>query len=362
MITEQVLKELVKLSDKDAQIVSLYLNVDPSRHSKDEYRLTWRNLVKGVSDVISEEDVRCIEQYLDFEYDWQGKSLAIFCSVKKGIWRAYPLPVPVKDQIYVLPRAYIEPLARMLDLSGHYVAAIVAREGVRLFRFRAGRLEDTAGTFGPLPERHKQGGWAASRLQRHADEMAQRNLRDGADLLIKFCEQSKCNQIVLAGTDENVHLFTDLLPKAWQERVVGSFALDITASESEVLERSLAVMQQADVERERRLAEQVITAAAKGGAGTIGLADTMAAVADGRAMTLLISDGFEAEGYRCVQCHFTTVERMETCAFCGGAMEHVADAVNSLIHLALERGVEVEVVHENEAMSKAGSIGALLRY
>ena len=362
MITEQVLKELVKLSDKDTQIVSLYLNVDPSRHSKDEYRLTWRNLVKGVSDAISEEDVKCIEQFLDFEYDWQGKSLAIFSSASKGIWHAYPLPVPVKDQIYVLPRPYIEPLSHIIDLSGHYAVALVAREGVRLFRFRAGQLEDTAGTFGPLPERHKQGGRAASRIQRHADEVAQRNLRDGADLLAKFCEKGKCNRLLLAGTDDNVHLFRDLLPKAWQERVIGTFALDVTASESEVLERSLSVMQDIDPERERHLVDTMITAATKGSAGTIGLADTMAAVTDGRAMTLVVADGFRAEGYQCAQCHFTTVEQMETCRFCGGKVEHIADAVNGLIHLALERGIQVEVVHENETLNRAGSIGALLRY
>jgi peptide chain release factor subunit 1 len=167
---------------------------------------------------------------------------------------------------------------------------------------------------------------------------------------------------LLAGTDENVHLFKDLLPKAWQGHIVGSFPLDITASENEVLERSVAVVQQVDAEREGRLVDEMITAAAKGSLGAIGLADTMAAVQDGRAQTLIVADGYQAEGHQCSQCSFATVEPMETCPFCGGKVEHVADAVNGVIHTALENGVRVEIVGDNSALEEAGRIGAILRY
>lgn len=362
MITEEALRELVELSDAESLIVSVYLNVDPSRHSKEEYRLTLRNLFKEVSDIISKDDISRIENYLDFEYDWQGKSLAIFSSAERDIWRVYPLPVPVKDQIYVLNRPFLEPLNRVLDISGQYVVSLIAREGIRLFMFRGGQLEDTSGTFGPLPERHKQGGWAASRIQRHADEMAQRNLREGADLLVKFCEKAKCNRILLAGTDENIHLFKDLLPKAWQGRIVGTFHADITASESEILERSMAVMQEVDPEREQNLVREMFTAAAKGTLGSIGLADTMAAVQDGRAKMLIVADGYRAEGYQCSQCHFITVEALDTCPFCGNEMNHITDAVNATIHNALKNGIQIEVIHGNQELENAGSIGALLRY
>jgi len=362
VISEEVLRELVKLSDKETLMVSLYLNVDPSQHSKDEYRLTWRNLAKDVSDTIPKEDVARIGHYVDFEYDWQGKSLAIFSSTQRDIWRAYPLPVPVRDQIHVLNRPFIEPLSRLLDLSGHYAVALVDREGARLFLFRAGQLGDTAGTFGLLPERHKQGGWSASRIQRHADEVAHRNLRDGADLLVKFCEKAKCTRLLLAGTDDNIHLFKGLLPKVWQDRIIGTFPLDITASENEVLERSLDVVQQVDPEREQRLVEEIFTAAAKGSLGAIGVADTMAAVQSGRAKMLVVADGYRAEGYLCEQCGFATVEQMDTCPFCGGRVEHVADAVNGIIHNALANGIQVEIIHGNKYLEEAGSIGALLRY
>lgn len=362
MLTEEELRELVDLSETEGAIVSLYLNVDPSRHSKEEYRLTLRKLFKEVSAAIPAEDVARIERYLDFEYEWQGKSLALFSATQRDIWRAYPLPMPVQDQIHVLTRPYIEPLSHILDASERYAVALVAREGVRLFLIRSGQIEDKAGTFGPLPARHKQGGQAASRIQRHADEVAQRNMREGTDLLVKFCEKGKCNRLLLAGTADNVHLFETLLPKGLRDQINGTFAVDINASESEVLERSLTVIQEVDPEREQRLVEELITAAAKGGPGAVGLADTLGAVQGGRAMTLVVADGYHAAGYRCTQCGFMTAQAVQKCNFCGGATEHVTDAVNGLIHNALENGIHVEIVRGNKAMEEAGSIGALLRY
>ena len=362
MVTQEVLQELVRLADQESPVVSLYLNVDPSQHSKDEYRLTWRNLIKQVSNSIPEEDVARIERYLNFEYEWQGKSLAVFSSATAGFWRAYSLPIPIKDQIHVLPRPYIEPLNRLADLSGRYAVALVDREGARLYLFSAGQLEQAVGTFGPLPERHRQGGWAASRIQRHADEVAQRNLRDGVGLLVEFCEANKCTRLLLAGTDDNTHLFKGLLPKIWQERVIGTFPLESTATEAEVLERSLEVVQQADPEREQRLVGELITAANKGGLGAIGLADTMSAVQNGRAKILIVANGYRAEGFQCSQCGHTMVEDVAACPYCGGEVEHVADAVNGLIHKALDDGIHVETVHDNKDLAEAGRIGAILRY
>lgn len=359
MLTQQELQELVDLSSRDGQVVSLYLDVDPSRHSKDEYRLTLRKLFKEVAGRIPEEDASRIERYLELEHEWQGKSVAIFSSAADGVFRAFSLPVSVKDQVHVLNRAYIEPLSDLLD---EYVVVLVAREGVRLFFVRAGQVEDVAGTFGPVPGRRKGGGWAASRLQRHANEMAQRNLREGVELLEDFCERTKCRRVLLAGTEENVHLFAGLLPKSLRDRVEGSFNLDAAASEAEVLERSLALIRQSNEEREQRLIDEIITAAAKGEHGAIGLADTLAAVQDGRARLVAVTDGFEAEGYRCAHCGFMSVQAVETCTFCGGDVERISDAVNGLIHRALESGVEVMVVRDNSKLREAGNIGALLRY
>ena len=166
----------------------------------------------------------------------------------------------------------------------------------------------------------------------------------------------------MGGTEENVAQFQSLLPKVWQDRVAGQFAIDVNASPTEVQERSVEIAQAvADQEREK-LVEQVITAATKGGAGAIGLNDTLAALQEGRIYQLVVADGFQAPGQRCPHCGYLGVEGLEVCPFCNNELEPVQDIVNAAVRRALEQGVDTITVRNSEALARAGHIGAVLRY
>jgi peptide subunit release factor 1 (eRF1) len=78
--------------------------------------------------------------------------------------------------------------------------------------------------------------------------------------------------------------------------------------------------------------------------------------------TLLVSAGGEASGYRCRNCRYLMLSAREECPLCGGTIEPVEDLVDTMVHRALEQGVEVEIVRGNQKLEEVGSIGALLRY
>ncbi|NIO71316.1 MAG: hypothetical protein GTN71_20350, partial [Anaerolineae bacterium] len=144
---------------------------------------------------------------------------------------------------------------------------------------------------------------------------------------------------------------------------VGSIPLDMAASETEVLDRSLEVIQEVERKREEELVEQLITAAtSKGGHGALGLDDTLAAVQEGRAHILVVAEGYVATGYGCQNCGYVAAHELKKCPFCGGEMAQIEDAVNTIVRKAIELGMEVEVVKGSAALEEAGSIGAILRY
>jgi peptide subunit release factor 1 (eRF1) len=154
-----------------------------------------------------------------------------------------------------------------------------------------------------------------------------------------------------------------MLPKELQEQVVGSMPLDMAASKTEVLDRSLEVIQEVDRRRKEELVEQLITAAtSKGGHGALGLDDTLAAVQEGRAHILVVAEGYIATGYGCQNCGYVAARELEECPFCGGEVAQTEDAVNTIVRRAIELGMEVEVVRGSAALEEAGSIGAILRY
>ncbi len=362
MITQAELQRLIDFEPSKSTVLSLYLNVDPGRRSKDKYRLWLRNLLKEVAGQADPADIERVERYIDFEYDWQGKGVVCFAGTQAGLWQTFSLAIPVEDGVFVGDRPHIKPLTDLMDRHEPYGVAQVDREGARLFRIHMGEIVETAGTLGEETKRHKQGGWAAQKLQRYEDGQASHNLRSAANVAIDFFQQGACRRIVLAGTEDTVSQFYGLLPRAWQEKVAGTIPLDMNASEIKVLTKSRAVIRDALACEQTKLVERVITAAAKNEGGVIGLADTLAALQEERAHTLVVAEGFSAPGYRCTSCGYVAADGSRACPYCRGSMTHVDDAVEYAVKRILELGGQVESVRNNPSLVKAGSIGAVLRY
>jgi len=359
MISEQAVQELVNFHSDDVPTLSLYLNVDPHRRTREKYKLALRRLLEEAAGRAAPEDIARVEQYIDLEYNWQGRAVACFSCQAKGFWHAFSLLVPREDLVFVGDRPYIKPL---IDLMERYAVALVNREGARLFVFHMGALREATELEGEDIKRHRAGGWASKRYQSHEDEAAQRNLREAAELTEAFCRRYECDHLILGGTETNVAQFEDLLPKAIRERVVGHITVDKDAPASEIGDRSAEAVQAYIARREAELVEQLITTAAKGGTAALGLADTLGAVHAGQLHHLIVEQDFRAPAYRCENCGYMTVEQTERCPFCGGPQHHLPDAVDNLIRHAISQGLEVTIVRENDSLREAGHIGALLRY
>ena len=362
MITQAELQQLIDFEPAEQLVLSLYLNVDPSRRSKDKYMLWLRNHLKEVSGQADTADIERVERYFGFEYDWQGKSVACFSCAKAGLWQVFTLAVPMEDGVFVRDLPHIKPLADLMDRHEPYGVALVDREGARLFQIHMGQIVKTAGTLGEETKRHKQGGWAAQKLQRYEDIQASHNLRSSASVAVDFFQQGGTRCIVLAGTEETVSQFHSLLPRAWQEKVVGSIPMDMNASETEVLTKSWAVVDEVLSNEQAALVERIITSAAKGEGAALGLSATLTALQEERAHMLVIAEGFSAPGFRCTQCGYGAAVDEGSCPYCGGDMAGVDDAVEYAVKRMLELGGQVESVRDEPDLVEAGSIGALLRY
>lgn len=364
MIDKAALQELVgfQTTSETAPVLSFYLNVDPLQRTTDTYKLAMRHLLDSVNSHVAREDRVRVERYVDFEYDWQGRGLVCFSCAADNLWRAYPLMVPVEDRVFAGRRAYVKPLSDLLDTYTRYGVVLVDREGAHLFLFHMGELEDVTGVAGEDVKRHKQGGWAAARYQRHEDEAAYRNLKDAADMTAEFVRDGRCEHLILGGTDENVARFAALLPKNARALVVGTINVEMTASPAEVGEKSLALIHKADSERKRALVQQLLTTAAKGGPAALGLKDTLTAVYAGRAHYLILDEGYAAPAYRCDNCGYVEVQEMETCPACGAALRMLPDAADSLVRWAIEQGIDLTVVSGIDELTQQGAVGALLRY
>ena len=362
MITEKELQELSGFVSEGTPALSLYLDTDLTQQPKEKCKLILRDLLDQVGGSASDRDLAKVERFFDLEYDWQAKGVAIFSAADEDFWRVYPLAAHIESEVHAGDRLYLKPLTHFLDRYDRYGVVLVDRESARFFLLHLGQIEEKSELIGQDLKRHKQGGFAAARYQRHVDKQAEQNLKLAAEATTRFCQENRCKGVILGGADETLARFRTMLPKALQKQIIGTLGLDVTAPATEVMERATELIQAEEDERQRKLVEDLITAAAKGTSAVTGLADTFYVVHQGRAHILVVEKGFETEGYLCDGCQYISAEPITKCPFCGGKPHPIHGAVNRVVQRVIEAGGKVETVTENENLAQAGHIGAILRY
>lgn len=366
MFTESDLRELIEYRSPEP-VLSIYLNTEPSKGNADVYKLRLRNLLKEIE---LTEDKNVIETYFNHQFDWSGRSVAIFSCAPQDFFRAYSLALPLHDRIATSDRPSIKPLANLLENYGGYGVILADKQGARLFYFHMGKLVEQEGWIGETVKHIKRGG-ASTVLGRRGgtsehiesvDEIIERNKREIVDFAVHFFEEKHIRRVLLGGTDDNIALLRSMLPKAWQSLIVGTFPMSMTASHTEVMARAMEIGLDAERKREAGLVENLVTASAKGGTAVTGLAGALDASLQGRVQTLVVSDGFHIPGYRCTSCNHIALNNTLTCQLCNGKVSPVDDVVDLAIGAVLTHKGEVEVIQTSLAFEKAGNIGAYLRY
>jgi peptide subunit release factor 1 (eRF1) len=366
MLTETNLQELLGYQTEH-KVLSVYLNTDPTEGNSDVYKQNLRSLLKDVDLAL---DIAAVEKYFSTEFDWSGRSIAVFSCAPDAFFRAHPLAIPVRNQLAVANRPLVKPLVSLLDNYGGYGVALVDRQGARLFSFHLGELKEQEGFLGESVRHTKHGGASAkpgmrggmAGQTRYEDELAERNMKDVADFASHFFKENNVRRVLIGGTDENVALLRNLLPKSWQSLIVGTYPMSMTASTMEVLERTMQIAKEAEFHREEQLLKIIVTGAAKDQRGAVNLDDTLVAVHDGRVQSLVIRDGYKAPGYQCQGCGYLTARELPTCQFCGSEFDHIPDAVEMAVYNVMKAGGEVEVLQQQHKVDGFENIGAILRY
>lgn len=364
MLSENDLRELLDFNTTDP-VLSVYLNTDPSLGNADTHKRQLKSMIKEIN---LTQDVQAMEKFFAQEYNWSGRGVAVFSCTPQNYFRAYPLAVPVRNLVHISDRPSVKPLATLLDNYGGYGVVLVDKQGARLFFFHMGELREQEGVLGEMVKRVKHGGGASqpgqrgSGTQSHAvDEVIDRNMKDSAEFAIRFFEDNHVRRVLVGGTEENVKLFCSLLPKAWQSLVMGTFPMSMTANHQEVRARAMELGMQAEAEREKRLVERLITQSAKQSGAVVGLEDTLEMVNQGRVQTLVVSEGFRKNAFRCKSTGWLTTKPEEACNG-ENDTEKIYDVVDLVVNQVMRNGGEVDAIMHTSELDKAGSIGAILRY
>lgn len=368
-ITAEVVRELATFDTEGELVTSCYLNVDgrervrPVDYERDLDRLVRRITSDGSLDTSVEADIKAISTHVRNGLDRSSvRGLAMFSCSSRGLWMAIPLPVPVHSRLTCGPAPALAQLESVVQQLRPIGVILVDRQRTRILVFEGGELADYTESVDELPRDYDERGHAArGDVSAHVDELAHQHLRDAAKSAFDLFQARAVGRVTLGGTAEAVSEVERDLHPYLKERLVDRLKIGVTASLDEIRHAMLDLEARTERDEEAAAVLRLRDAVGANDKGVSGLSDTLQALGARRVEQLLVSEGYEATGWRCTACSLLEAVGPR-CRACDGEMEHLDDVVEEAIQEAMSQSCHVEMCVENADLDVLGRIGALLRY
>ena len=341
-------------------VISLYLNMQPDQHGRDNFESFLRKELpdrvktygaEGPERESLEKDVKKIESYLA-DVDRSANGLALFACSGADLFQAIPLAAPIDEhKLFIANEPHLYPLARVADAYPRFAVLVANTNSARIFVVAANAVQQTQEVEGTKTKRHKMGGWSQARYQRHIDNYHAHHAKEVVDTLARIVQQEEIESIIIAGDEVIVPLLKQQLPKELSDRIVDVMNMDIRTPDHEVLETTVAAMREKDAESDRERVEELMGAYRGNGLAVVGVKETTRALEMGQVDELVITalpsmidakkkGGKGAEGERTAE-------------------ERLAD---ELVTKAHQTSASIRFIEDASLLSGFGGVGAFLRF
>jgi len=358
MITPAVIKKLNEIKS-DAGLISLYLNTDQESQSTEKILSNLENLVRSVSEELTDSDRQPIIQFVASKLDKQTKGLACFVDLAGNFWQEYKFRQPVRNGIYRENNLHLTQLEELLDEYERYCVVVLDKEKAKVFTVFLGELVDITGVFNEFPGKHAQGGWSQKRFQGHVEDHLQRHLKEVATRTYEMWQKDNYDRLIIAGSKEVLPKLEEALHNDLKKRLAGQFQTELFKSDEHFLQESLKVAEKIEREQEEKIVKELANNLGEGNKAVSGVQDVVQAVNDKKVMKLVVSEGFTQSGYYCEADGLLSLE--DNCD-CGKKLGKVDDLVDELVQQAIAQGAKVEFVKDSQELRDLGEVGAVLRY
>jgi len=362
-LPSEVLERLARLECDGHPVLSVYLDLDPSRFPTPAERDTELSALlsrAGAHDADAKSARQAVRDHPELVKG--AKGIAIFSCAATGALEILPLPEPVAPLAVVDTVPWLEPLAAM-TATGDWGVAVISRRAARLFRGGPGGLVQFATVEDELHPRHSHGGWSQARFQRGIEQQVAEHVRHAAELLLRAHQRRPFEQLAIVASDELWPVVEADLHGDLRDRVAGVIRHDLEHAAVEEIALAVGpVVEAAERERERALISRLEDALGTGGAAAAGLDEVLATLREQRVALILLADQTSLTAGLCTRCGRLSASSDDRCGDDGEPLIPV-DAGEHILALAAQHSTGVAVLHhESEALLAHGQIAALLRW
>lgn len=375
-ISEGVVRELAGFTGTAAPVTSLYLDVDGRRFVRSSdlephldallrtarARATGNGLSRTAQQSVEADLARMADHVRGRFGRSHTRGLALFSCTAHGLWQVVELGVPVRNRVVINHTPYVRELEAVVARRLRFAVLLADRQRARVFLFELGELVERSELLDLLP-RHDddKGELTRDQVAGHAAAAVHKHLRRAARVAFQLFREHGFDHLVVGAPEEIGTALERELHPYLQERIAAHLSIAVAAPEEEICHAAQKVEAEVERARETVLVNRLRDALGSGRGGVAGLESVLGALVARRVDTLLVSDAFEAPGWRCRSCAFVGA-RGPGCPVCASTMDRVDDVVEEAVEDALGQSCRVVVCTDNADLDVVGRIGALLRY
>src|SRR3712207_3658524 len=316
-LDDDVLRLLSEVEADEPVVVSLFVDLDPSQFATAAARETQVNSLLSLlgermrdgelsddAQEALEADRERIERFLREELDpSEADAVAVYSAHALDVFEAIRLTGRVESDARIDLRPILEPVMGHED-EGDWCVLLVTRDSGRIFRGGPTGIREIADVHSDVKNQHQAGGWSQARFERSVDQEVEWHLEAVTQRLFRHFKRRPFAHLVIGANNEALRpALTGEAHAYVLERLRGWVDIDEQiASEQEVFEAVRDVMEQHLAAAERELFERFRAEQGTNGRAAAGVEAVLEALVEQRVETLLIKDGAEAPGTKCVTC------------------------------------------------------------
>ncbi len=368
------LEKLANFEPVDLPVVSLYLNLTPDQHGRDNYetflRKAFAERLKAFEDKPAareslERDAARIQSYLEDEVHRSSNGLAIFAAAGVGeFFDAVQLDAPLDEHwLFLGPVPHLYPLARLFDQYPRYASVVLDTNQARIFVFGLGSVEKREEVTGTKTRRSSMGGWSQARYQRRAENFHLHHVKEVVETLERIVRDEEIQHVVVAGDDVVVPLLKEELPAHLREKLVDVVKIERSAGEDEIVQATLEALRQKDAETDSERVGELLGAWQSNGLGVVGPESTLRALQMGQVDELLISA--TPQDLKAVQKFpedSPTGDVVVATSAAAPAEENQLKLSDELVTRAQQTGARIRIIEDPALLKEFGGVGAFLRF
>jgi peptide subunit release factor 1 (eRF1) len=269
--------------------------------------------------------------------------------------------------VHIDQRPILEPVMGFED-QGTWCVLLVTRDTARIFRGGPSGIRQVYEVASDVKNQHSAGGQSQARFERSVEREVEWHLERVTGLLFRHFKRRPFDHLVVGANNEALRpALTDETHAYLLERTRAWIDIDEKlAGPDEVFEAVQEVMDAHLEDEERALFERYASGQGASGRAVDGVPPVLAALVEQKVETLLVREGADAPGTKCVTCGWLGPAGPARCPVDETTLDTVDNIVEPAIQFAIQQAATVHVVRARNGAEIetpfAEPIAALLRY